>query len=357
MEQRNNMKLLYKSRHFIKNHKIITAILVSIVGIILFFFRPKASPSIPTQTVKHSHFLQSVSVSGTIQAKNFANLTFLTTGKLVYLGVKKGDSVKQYQTIATLDQRSAQKTLQASLFDYAKQRNSFDQTKDDNQNRTPQQALNDAMKRVLQDNQYNLEKAVTSVELQTLANEQSLLTTPIAGIVTRADVENVGINISPATTFSVVDPNSIVFNMDVDEADIGKITIGQKVAVTLDAFPDKILSFIVNRVDFVSHNTSTGGTAYTVEVKMPQNSTYQYKIGMNGNGEIITNEKNNVISLPINAFTDDRYVYVETGVNQFKKRKVSFGLQNDTNVEVTNGLQLGEKVALDTISAEKKVKK
>src|SRR5438309_738474 len=140
------MKILHAIVSFVKTHKIITAIIIVLIVVPIFIFRPKAEAPIATQEVKQSHFVQSVSVSGTVQAKNFANLTFLTGGTLVYLGVKKGDYVKQNQVIGMLDQRTAQKNLEASLIDYSKKRNDFDQTESDNQNRTPLQALNDDMK-------------------------------------------------------------------------------------------------------------------------------------------------------------------------------------------------------------------
>src|SRR5438309_7161724 len=131
------MKLLQKSfsfvLRFIKNHKWWTAGIIVIIGILLYFLRPKPQPLVATVTVQRSHFVQSVSVSGSIQAKNIASLTFLAGGKLVYLGVKKGDYVNQYQTIAVLDERTEQTNLQSALLDYSKQRNTFDQTQSDNQ--------------------------------------------------------------------------------------------------------------------------------------------------------------------------------------------------------------------------------
>ena len=343
--------------NFIKQHKIISTIIVILSSVAIFIFRPQPQPPVPTQTVKRSHFVQSVSVSGAVKATNSAALTFLISGNLVYLPVKKGDYVKKYQTIAVLDQRTAQKNLQATLIAYAKQRNNFDQTRDTNQNRTPQQALNDQMMRILQNNQYDLNAAINSVELQALANEQSILTSPISGIVTRTDVVTPGINIGPTTTFMVVDPNSVVFDMDVDEADIGAITGKQQVDIVLDPFPNTTLHLTVQNIDFVSHTTSTGGTAYTVEVNLPKNDNYQYKIGMNGNGQIITNKRDTVISIPISSIADNDYVYVETQANVFEKRKITLGLQNDTDTEIIHGLQPGEKVALDPTNAAKNVRK
>src|SRR5260221_3521584 len=99
------------------------------------------------------------------------------------------------------------------------------------------------MKRLLQNNQYDLNKTINSVELVDLARQQSILSTPIAGIVTRVDAPVAGVTaIAGSTTFTVVDPTSIVFDMDIDEADIGKIQEGQHAKITLDAYPNMTLS-------------------------------------------------------------------------------------------------------------------
>ena len=271
----------------------------------------------------------------------------MTGGTLAWLGVKKGDVVKQYQTFATLDARTTLKSLQGTLLDYSKQRNTFEQTQDSYANRTPEMALNDSMKRVLQNNQYDLNKAVVSVELQDLARQQSILTTPISGIVVRADAKTAGITITPSTTFTVVDPSSLTFKMEIDEADISKLREGQTVDVIFDAYPDKKLNLTIESIDFVTHTTSTGGSAYDVKAKiMTDNSNYQYRIGMNGNAEIILSKKQHILTVPLASLVDENKVYVKTSKG-FEKKTLKLGQENDTSVEVLSGLSAGDVVATD----------
>jgi len=280
---------------FIKFHKIISVLVIIVIAVLIFVFKPGPTPVIETQIVKNSNLVQSVSVSGAIGAKEIANISPLSSGPIVYIGVKLGDSVFAGQTIAVLDQRIMQKNLEASLLDYSKDRNTFNQVQSDNQNRNPNQALNDAMKRILEDNQYDLEKSVNSVELKDLVKQQSVISSPINGVLTRADALTVGSTVSPSTIFTILNPESLVFNMDVDEADIGKIKTGQKVNLTIDSFPDQNLSVVVTRIDFVSHVTSNGANAFTVESSLDSNEKDQYRVGMNGDSEIITASKSNAL--------------------------------------------------------------
>lgn len=337
---------------FVRSHKIISIISVVILLILVFILRPKPAPVIATQKVEPGTITQTVSVSGTVGAKSIANLSFAVGGTISWIGVKTGDTVVQGQTIATLDERTALKNLQQSLLAYSIQRNAFDQTVQTNGTNNPNQAINNAEKYIIQNNQYNLDQAVNSVELQDLARQQSILSTPIAGIVTRTDATTPGITASPTVVFTVIDPSSTVFNMDVDEADVGKVEIGQMATVTLDAYPNDTLTLPVTSIDFVSHTTSNGGNAYTVAVKLSNNTNYKYRVGMNGNADITTAEKKNVLTIPLSALINDNQVYVKSG-KSFVKKTVVLGLQSDTDTEVISGLSAGESIAIDPTQVKK----
>lgn len=338
-------KSIGKIWSFIKRHKIISAVAVVILVVLIFFIWPRPGQKIETYTVKPEHFVNSISVDGTVNADRSVNLTFLAGGKLVYLGVKKGDYVFTGQTIAVLDQQTALKNLQAALIDYSKQRNEFDQTQENYQNRTPNQALNEQMKRILQNNQYNLDKAVNSVELYDLAKQNLIVTTPISGIVTKADVKTAGVNVSATTTFTIVDPESLVFEMDVDEAEIANVKEEQTADIILNAFPDDSFKAKVSSIDFATHTTATGGNAYIVATALSKINK-PFRIGMEGNAEIITDEKSGVIVVPISSIVDENYVYVKMG-KKYKKIKVKAGEDNDLNVVIEKGLNIGDLVVID----------
>jgi HlyD family secretion protein len=331
---------------YILNHKKFAAVILLLVLIAGYLLFPKNNTnSITTQEVHKGKIVQSINATGNIDSESKVNLSFLSSGKLTYIGVKEGDTITSGQTIATLDQRSLRTSLEQTLIDYSKQRNTFDTTSDANLHHTPKDSLNDAMRRILENNQNDLNKAVNSVELQQLVLEQSVLSSPIDGVVIRADAETAGVTVSTQTLYTIADPKHLVFNIDVDEADIGKVKIGQPLNLTLDAYPDSILSLKVMEIDFASHKSDTGGTVYTVKGSMPENNDNKYRIGMNGDAEIILSEKQNTLLIPISSLIDSNHVYVSID-HTFNKRTIKTGLQSDTEVEVLSGLKIGEKVAL-----------
>jgi RND family efflux transporter MFP subunit len=332
--------------NFIKRHRIISVVLLVVILVIGFFLRPKPPKPVETQRVQRENVVQSLTITGTITAERTVDLAFQIGGKLTSLNVKKGSFVTQGQTIATLDQATALKNLKTALLNYSIQRNNFEQTNQGQQAAKPLDAVNINMKRLLENNQYNLDLTINSVELQELARQESILTTPISGIVTRADVKTSGVNITPTTTFTVTDPDSLSFKMEIDEADISKVEIGQPVDVELDSYPGKTIHLKVASIDFTTHTTSTGGNAYDVKATITPNSDLNLRVGMNGNASIITNRRNGVLSIPVSSLTDDNKVYIKDGT-KYVKKSVTLGLQSDTEAEVIRGLSEGDQLVVD----------
>ena len=289
-----------------------------------------------------------VSASGKIQSNTVVTLKFQTSGLLTYVGVKKGDIVKKGQLVAALDTRELEKNLKNDLNDYLTERWDFDEDKFVTYK---DKALTDTIKRALDKNQFALEQTVWDVEIADIALKFSNLYSPIDGVVTLVDAPALGVNITAATgTFTVADYNDISFKIDVDEVDIGSVSIGQPVNIKLDAYPDQTFFGVVSEIGFTSTTTSSGGTAFPVEVKFPENSSLRFKIGMNGDAEIITETIDNTLIVPIDYVfeTEDgkRYVNLLNKNNEFKRQTVKIGTETEDEAEILSGVKEKDVVVL-----------
>ena len=310
----------------------------------------KTASAVQTAMVKRATFTKTVASSGKTKATRTAELKFQTSGKLTWVGVKEGDQVRAYQAIATLDAREVQKNLENELRDYAKQRNDFEEmwrvtykgTKD------PQTALTDTVKRILEKNQWDLDKAVLDVEVKHLSVEYATLTTPIAGIVTRVDSPIAGVNITPATAvFEVVDPDSLVFEASVDEVDAAGISIGRMATVTLDAFPVTPFSGSVSNIAFSAKTSSGGATVFPVEIAIASSSS-QIRIGLNGDVSIRTASLGDTLVIPAEALREEGdmwFVYKKIG-SSYKKTAVAIGDRSDGEVVIQSGVGEGDEVVV-----------
>lgn len=325
----------------------IAIILVAVGG---FFWmntsaQKKNIASITTQNVTRKNFVQSISSSGKTTAEQSVDLKFQTSGKLSWVGVKEGDAVTAYQAIAGLDSREVQKNLVKALRDYSSERNDFEESRQITYGFKKTTDVNDTVKRILEKNQWDLEKAVLDVELKHLAVEFSTLVTPIAGIVTHIDTPVAGVNITPASAvFSISDPNSLIFNANVDETEVGNLSIGQKAQITLDAYPEATFSGTVTYISYVSETSSGGATVFPVKISF--DNPAQLRIGLNGDITIDVHRENDVLTIPTEAIREDSggtYVYRKTK-NGFSKTPISIGFRNDDDAVVTSGLSIGDRV-------------
>ena len=322
-----------------KKISLVVLVALIVVGVILW---PKGGKPILTETAKIQDVIKTVSVTGSVDAQTSVNLTFQTPETLAYVGVKLGDTVKKYQIIVSLDQTQLQATFRQAQQDFVAAKAASQQYYDDHTSGTESDAQK-VQRTAIDDVQNKAYDQMLKVQ-HDIAN--SSLYAPIAGIVTRMDAQTAGVNITPATVFTITDPSSLVFKMEVDEADIGQVKLGQS-ANSLDAFPNDNLKFAVDKIDFISHLTTSGGNAFYAKANLPQNSSY--RVGMNGNADIIVDAKYNVLSIQTTDIFDNNYVYVKTAKGYMKK-KIVLGLQNDTQAQVLSGLSEGDTVAIDPTS-------
>lgn len=329
-------------------------LLIGLLAIGFFVFKTnKASAVDKTKksfTVEKRSLTDMLSLSGQIDAKEKADLRFQTSGRLAWVGVKEGDLVKKFQVIASLDKRDLQNRMGQLLNTYSKQRNDFEQSQQDNkdwQTNAMTDAARDTVKRTLQKGQWDLNNSVLAVEAQNLTLQFANLWTPIDGIVTKVDIEQAGVNITPSSaTFGVVNPKTIYFSTLADQTEVVKFVVGQKGEITLDAYPGQKFDGVVEGIAFIPKAGETG-TVYEVKVKMTiPNENYAIKMGMTGDASFVFSQKDNVLVIPesyIKKVDGKKYVRKLVG-DKFQQFLITTNASVDGEVEVTSGLNEGEKI-------------
>ncbi len=161
----------------------------------------------------------------------------------------------------------------------------------------------------------------------------------------------VGSSVSPASApFSVVYFDQLVFNAQVDEADIAAVKPGLKATVSLDAFPADAFESTVERVDKTSVVTPTGGTAFSVIIRLT-GAGDKALLGMNGSTDIEVESIDGALTVPAEAVLDEAgksYVYIaENG--KAKKVEVTTGRLTDTRAEILSGITEGANVIVTGI--------
>lgn len=285
-------------------------------------------------------------ISGETDAQEKVALRFQTSGKLSWVGVKEGDYVKKYHTIAALDQREVQSNLNKYLNTYLSERWDFDQViKDDYKDKV----VTDAIKRIKEKAQFDLNNSVIDVEIKNLAVELSNLVTPIEGIVTKVATPYAGTNITPAgAEFEIINPKTIFFSANADQTEVKDLKNEMIGKLVLDAYPEEEYEGKISNISFIPQEDETG-TVYQIKfIFANDNSDFKIRIGMAGDLSFVTQKIEDVLYIPLKFVKEERinnqlkkYVFVKIN-DKYEKRYITTGLETEDEVEITSGLSDNE---------------
>ncbi|HEX5053126.1 MAG TPA: efflux RND transporter periplasmic adaptor subunit [Planctomycetota bacterium] len=154
------------------------------------------------------------------------------------------------------------------------------------------------------------------------------------------------------TVMTIPDLRVMQVKLQIHEADISKLKVGQKATVTTDSYPGLQLAGEVTKIASVaSSNSDWGGQSevkkFDVEVTLPAGDV-QMRPGISAKVQIHIETREKALFVPLQSvFAEDgvHYCHVATGEGP-ARRKVQVGTSNDTYIEVLDGLADGEKVLL-----------
>jgi HlyD family secretion protein len=180
---------------------------------------------------------------------------------------------------------------------------------------------------------------------------------PIRATVLTRDVEvgspvssilNLGANATLVMTLG--DIESVFVRGKVDEADIGRVRLGQKAKITVETFKDQAFE---GRVTQISPIGAEKDNVTTFEVKVSiENAARELKANMTANAEIILEEHPNSLIIPESAITYDAkrnpsVEVVDPGSKTGRRTvPIKTGVGNGTRTQVVSGLKAGDKVIL-----------
>lgn len=336
---------MYKYIKYFKNKRVISFSVLFFVILLLLFQKFTSGVKINIEDkaqVILGNLEEYMTIAGAIDTEEKVTLRFQTSGRLAWVGVKEGDTVKKFQSIAALDKRELKKTLEKKLNDYLKARIDFDEAHLDTYK---DKVLTPSIKRVLDKTQYDLNESVLDVEIQTLAVEDANLWTPISGLVVRVSQPIAGVNITPLQAeIEIVNPQTVYFAAIADQTEVVNLVENMEGVLTLDSYPETTLSGKIKDISFLPKIDDIA-TLYKIKfVFVPKNSDYKYRPGMTGDLSFVTRRKENALHIPqkfVKNINNKKMVRVVRN-GRIKNVEVTLGMETDTDVEITSGLILGE---------------
>ncbi|MBT8191518.1 MAG: efflux RND transporter periplasmic adaptor subunit [Bacteroidia bacterium] len=220
---------------------------------------------------------------------------------------------------------------------------------------------------------FNVESAEASLKEMQTSLKRTTIEAPVNGIVSSLSVEQgervVGtMQMSGTEMMRIANLNSMEVQVDVSENDIIRVGVGDLVDIEVDAFLDKIFKGTVTEIANSASNISSGAlntdqvTNFIVKIRINPESynelvvpgqRFPFRPGMSASVDIYTNEKNDILSVPIQAVTareidpdeDDekdekefKEVVFVFSADTVSMKEVKTGIQDDEYIEILEGL-------------------
>lgn len=273
------------------------------------------------------------------------NVNFLISGTISQIDVSVGQSIFSGQLLGKLDTSSINNQI------------TLDQIKlsQDNANYPVQQAsLENAItsaQQKIQTDQTN----ITNTALKSNINGTVYAVNGTVGSTVSASGNSAAASSSSSTSSGIVsiyDPTSLAVNLAVDETDISKVKVGQIAQLTFTALGTTTYLGTVSAVSLTGSNSS-GVVNYTVTITINKPDS-KLKIGMSAAATVIIQTIENVISVPTSAVQTNASGQETVQIlknNSPKTVVVTTGISNDSDTEITGGINVGDVVIESTVTS------
>lgn len=185
---------------------------------------------------------------------------------------------------------------------------------------------------------------ITELERTGAPRKSMILHSPIAGVVTTKEiVEGASLNVGDMP-YEIVDLSTVWVLADVYDTELRRVRIGMPATLTLKALPGRTFSGKVIFVDPIL-DPQTRTAKVRIEFRNPGNELKPELFGE----VVLETPAREALRIPADAVIPTgtkNVVFVSVGEGKFAPREVTVGASDGETVEVTEGLELGEKVVI-----------
>ena len=369
---------------------ILAAVAVILAAVIIYAVLGQENGEPVTVAVPSTGtIVERIPANGKIHPVTEVKISPDVSGEIIELNVEEGDRVsrgdlvikiKQDVYISLRDRAAA--TLNATRAQYQQQKASFTQAEQNymrNKQLYGQKAISlqefqastaeyEMAREQLNAAEYNIESAVASLDEAEENLTQTVIYSPIDGIVSSLSVEKgervVGTSQMAGTEMlRIADFDMMEVLVDVNENDIIRITKGDTADIEVDAYPGRTFKGVVTQIANSAKNLGsttaalTDVTNFEVKVRILRESyadlltsdPIPFRPGMSASVEIETERKDGVTKIPLQAVTPDGCVFVlDRQSLTVRKAAVTTGIQDIGNIEVISGLGAADTVEIVT---------
>lgn len=287
---------------------------------------------VDVDTVYSGSVHKNVTATGVLEASQILTVVSETQGKIIKILKRKGDRVASGDVIVKVDDdviAANELTAEAN----------YEQSQKDMERLTRLANNNAVTKHDLEEAGIGLKKAKADLISARKALSNTSITAPISGFINN-DFVTMGQFLADGSPVCVIVNNSTLkIDIKVTDHEVYDLKKGQKVFVSVQAFPDKkfygIITFIADKAD--------AAMKFGVEVTLKNDVNVHLKSGLYAEVELPIKSEDKLIirKEAITGSMEKPSVYVVVN-GKAEKRSIVIGQSNDTRIEVLSGLKKGE---------------
>ncbi|MGA0806951.1 MAG: efflux RND transporter periplasmic adaptor subunit, partial [Pseudohongiellaceae bacterium] len=362
-------------------------ILFAIVAIVVIIAVVQSRGMNEAQSVSAEVFAEhpiraSILASGKLGHEEEVQLSTEVIGKVAALYVDEGDAVSGGQLLAQIDdeapramveQQQASTRMQEIAIESSRLRLANLQLQWDRKKMMHERGLleggDDAFEAAtnelelarldIQTREASLAQAKALLEEAEKNLDRTRVLSPLTGIVTSLDIKVGEMAISSTTNvpgsslMTIANPASIHTEVNVDEADIANVELGQDAEVVAIAYPDQPMQGTVSSIAISAKQpTGTTSLSFLVDIAFTDTAGVVLRPGMSARAEIFTSDSEPKPAVPLQAVLveEDRsagektYSVFVLDKSVARKRAVEVGISDDSHQEIRSGLEPGDRV-------------
>lgn len=187
-----------------------------------------------------------------------------------------------------------------------------------------------------------IENAKASINTLNVQKENSIIVSPIDGILVSGSIQS-GEIVSPGMSLlSIADLSTLKMKGTIAQEYLPYVKVNEKVNFKVDIYPDQVYDAVISTIGPMAVST---GKIFPIEITIPNDD--QIMAGLSARFAIEVNGMSHIV-IPVNAVVNaegQSYVFVIKD-QVATKREVVTGLKNETSVEILSGLGTGEVIAI-----------
>ncbi len=295
-----------------------------------WLWRTNGAAEVVLVAARQGPAVEAIYATGTVEAEKWARIAPVVPGRIAEILAFEGDSVKEGQPLARLDDREARAKVSELEAKAAYWREEM------NRSRTlAERGIRSKEAEEKSKSEYN--QVIAAINAARQRRTDLVVTSPMDGMVLRRDGEVGELAEIKDVLFWVGAPRPLRITAEVDEEDIARVRVGQRVLIKADAFMDRVLE---TKVDRITPKGDPVNKTFRVRMVLPDDTPLL--VGMTTEINIITRETADALLVPASALLDGKVLTVEDGT--VAAVPVRIGIRGRTMVEVSDGLAAGRMV-------------